>query len=1026
MTAPGPLRKESPSRSVRLKAKWGSPRITNAFVRQRLFQTLDGMTARQCTWLVAPGGYGKTYLLQSYLKSGRRSAIWYNLDEGDSDIATFFDDFSEALETAGHGPLLRLSPDVQHLARFSQLYFQQLAEQLECPALLILDDYHRVAAESGLHEAIAAAIDHLPASIHLIVLSREAPPPAFARAQSHLKIGLIGADELALTGDEALGIARGTAGRQLAEPVVLEACRRVGGWAAGFVILLGQSDPSIVSPESVTTLFHYFEHEVLNLTPDDIRRFLWQTALFQNFSAEMAEGLTGRMDAAAILRELVSGNYFLQVNQSPEPVYHYHDLFRNYLLDYGRRHQAEEWRSTARRAAGILSDIGKPEAAATLYVELADWESLGQLVNRHGGRLLQRGSHRTLARWLSLLPDELKDQQPWLIYWDGCSRLATRPKQARDRLREAFARFVRNGEQPGALLAWAAVCQAYWIAFDDMRPLADWLAELDTLWPGHKPDVPEEIEAQVALGAFLCLIVARPDDPNLAFWESRLMRLLENNRNPDQKSMAATLLLMHQTWMEGDAGRAIMLRDALRVTERSQEVAPITLTAARTWGDSVYEYTFGGASPSSIIEILRTCIDIADRRGTHLYDATMYGAIASFYLSTGQIGQARLTMKRMEKTLNWERTYDAGFYLWLREWEAWLCGRYHEAVEIGHQEHQYASRLGLLHPWVMSHLALAQTTYSLGRRSEALQHLASIGHWSRITRSRIGPCIRGLALAQFAHQGGRKRRTRRLLQITLGLAATEGYLGAPFFRCEDLTALYAEALSAGIQPGYCIRVIRSRELPAPQTMVSAEHWPWRVKVYSLGNFRLELDGETYVSEGKVQQKPLELLKALVALGGEAISQDKLADMLWPEAEGDLAFRNIKTTLNRLRKLLGDHDYLVVREGTLSLNHKHCWTDLWRFTELAREIDTATRFDEGLLPPARLQALVEQLHIAYPHPLLCNSRESWLPAVRQRLHRHYLHCIEKLAHSMERAGAGESAAAARESAVSLQDTGPCLF
>ena len=118
MTAPGPLRKESPPRSVRLKAKWGSPRITNAFVRQRLFQTLDGMTARQCTWLVAPGGYGKTYLLQSYLKSGRRSAIWYNLDEGDSDIATFFDDFSEALETAGHGPLLRLSPDVQHLARF--------------------------------------------------------------------------------------------------------------------------------------------------------------------------------------------------------------------------------------------------------------------------------------------------------------------------------------------------------------------------------------------------------------------------------------------------------------------------------------------------------------------------------------------------------------------------------------------------------------------------------------------------------------------------------------------------------------------------------------------------------------------------------------------------------------------------------------------------------------------------------------------------------------------------------------------
>ena len=343
------------------------------------------MTGRQCTWLVAPGGYGKTYLLQSYVKTGRRSAIWYNLDESDSDIVTFFDDFSEALETAGRGPLLRLSPDIQDLSRFTRLYFQQLAEQIETPTLLILDDYHRVAAESGLHEAIAAAIGYLPSSIRLVVLSREGPPPAFARAQLHLQMGLIGADDLALTEDEALGIARRAMGEQLTDHAILEARRRVGGWAAGFMVLLGQADPSIVAPESVTTLFHYFEHEVLNLTPDDIRLFLWQTALFQTFSAEMAEHLTGRKHAATILRGLISGNYFLQVSQSPEPVYHYHDLFRDYLLDYGRRHHAEEWRSAALRAAGILSDSDEPDAAANLYAELADWESLGQLINRYGG-----------------------------------------------------------------------------------------------------------------------------------------------------------------------------------------------------------------------------------------------------------------------------------------------------------------------------------------------------------------------------------------------------------------------------------------------------------------------------------------------------------------------------------------------------------------------------------------------------------------------------------------------------------------
>lgn len=1012
--------------SVRLNAKWGSPRITNAFRRHRLFKVLDDMAGAPCTWVVAPGGYGKTYLLQSYIKAGGRPAIWYNLDEGDSDIATFFADFSEALESVDYGPLLRLFPDIQHLAQFSQLYFQQLAEQVEHPALLVLEDYHRVATEAGLHEVIAAAIASLSPSIRLVVLSRESPPPAFARAQSQRKIGVIGAGELAITEDEAPGLARAVTGKPVTDDAILKACRRADGWAAGFVVLLGQSDPSIVAPESKNVLFHYFEYEVLNSTADELSFFLWQTALFKTFSAEMAQRLTAQEHIPTILRELISGNYFLQASQSPEPVYHYHDLFRDFLLDYGRRKHADDWRKAALRAASILSDSDEPDAAANLYAKLADWGSLAQLINRYGGRLLQRGSHRTLSRWLTLLPNELKDQHPWLVYWDGCSRLVTNPSQARERLRQSFALFVGEGDRHGALLAWAAVCQAYWLAFDDMRPLADWLTELETLWPGHKAALPSEIEGQVALGAFLCLIVSNPGASGLDYWKDRLISLVENSSNPDQKCMAATMLLLHLIWTEGNAGRAIMFRDALRAAERSQAIAPMTFIAARTWGESIYEYTFGGGSASTVTEILRTTIDIAAKRGTHLYDATLYGALASFHLTAGQIEQARQTLNRMEEALNWERTHDAGFYLWLREWEAWLGGRYYEAVEIGRQEHQYATRLGQLHPRIMSHLALAQTTYSLGRRSEAIHHLSRIGQWSRTARSRIGPCIRGLALAQFAHQGGRRHRALKLLKITLDMAAAEGYLGAPFFRREDLTTLYAEALSAGIQTAYCTRVIRSRELPAPRNMESAEQWPWRVRVFALGNFRLELEGDAYVIEGKAQQKPLELLKALVVMGAETVPQDQLADMLWPDGEGDLAIRNMKTTINRLRKLLGRHDLLIVREGALSLNREYCWTDLWRFDELARDIEAATRFVDDPPSVARLQSLAERLQIAYPQPPLCNGREAWIPAMRKGVHKRYLACVEKLIRSMEYTGAGASAVATRQSVVNLQDSGTCFY
>jgi hypothetical protein len=299
----------------------------------------------------------------------------------------------------------------------------------------------------------------------------------------------------------------------------------------------------------------------------------------------------------------------------------------------------------------------------------------------------------------------------------------------------------------------------------------------------------------------------------------------------------------------------------------------------------------------------------------------------------------------------------------------------------------------------MSHLAAAQTANSLGQRAQALRHLAEIGRWARRTQSRIGTYIRGLALAQLSMEGGRRERMRRILQITLPLGQVEGYVGPPFFRPADLTKLCAEALSAGIAKNYISRVIRNRGLPAPQNAECSEHWPWPVKVRVLDELRLVLDGSPYVHMKKAQQKPLELLEALVALGGEAIPQEKLADMLWPDADGDAAAGNFKTTLSRLRKLLGQHDYLVVRGSTLSLNREYCWTDLWRLHELASDIDAIARFAGDPPSVETLKSLADRLQNAYSQPLLVNGREGWVPAVRNLLHECYLRCIRKLAHSM---------------------------
>ena len=80
----------------------------------------------------------------------------------------------------------------------------------------------------------------------------------------------------------------------------------------------------------------------------------------------------------------------------------------------------------------------------------------------------------------------------------------------------------------------------------------------------------------------------------------------------------------------------------------------------------------------------------------------------------------------------------------------------------------------------------------------------------------------------------------------------------------------------------------------------------RVRVHVLGRFLVEVDGRPLALSPRGKPKPLELLKVLIALEGEQASVAEIAESLWPDADGDKAYRAFSITLNRLRSLVG-HD-----------------------------------------------------------------------------------------------------------------------
>jgi DNA-binding SARP family transcriptional activator len=98
-----------------------------------------------------------------------------------------------------------------------------------------------------------------------------------------------------------------------------------------------------------------------------------------------------------------------------------------------------------------------------------------------------------------------------------------------------------------------------------------------------------------------------------------------------------------------------------------------------------------------------------------------------------------------------------------------------------------------------------------------------------------------------------------------------------------------------------------------------------VRVFTLGRFRVEREHAPLQSGRKAQRKPIDLLKLLIAYGGEGVCAEQLAEDLWPDSDGDDALAALRTTVSRLRKLIGAR--AVLREGRgLTLNPDVCWVD----------------------------------------------------------------------------------------------------
>ena len=278
------------------------------------------MQKQPVIWVSGPPGSGKTTLVNSYLKARKIPCLWYQLDEGDADPATFFYYMGQAAKRASprkRKSLPLLTPEyLQGITAFTQRYFENLYSRLKLPSVLIFDNYHEVPADSLFHEVILNGLSRVPEKINVILLSRREPPSVLIRLLANNLINVIGWNQLCLTLEESSAIIKLRTQQKLTKEAIQHLHNTTEGWAAGLVLMLESIkkgiEPKLLGKLTPEEIMDYFGSELFDKTNNEIQEFFLKTTFLPKMTAKMAEELTGLPNAGRILSTLSRNNYFTE------------------------------------------------------------------------------------------------------------------------------------------------------------------------------------------------------------------------------------------------------------------------------------------------------------------------------------------------------------------------------------------------------------------------------------------------------------------------------------------------------------------------------------------------------------------------------------------------------------------------------------------------------------------------------------------------------------------------------------------
>ena len=314
----------------------------------------------------------------------------------------------------------------------------------------------------------------------------------------------------------------------------------------------------------------------------------------------------------------------------------------------------EEQLNLLYRAATLLEESNQIEEAVAIFREAGHWDEMVALIKKKAPSMIEQGRHCSLREWLESLPKEILEDDPWLLYWMGESLLRFDSPRSRSYYERAFDLFKVQEDLNGVFLAWSGIALSIYTAFEDFKPLDQWISVLGNLTPSFQTVSSRRIRGRVASVIFLALYYRQPDHPEIEEWEEQVLKSIEDDDSLESK-IPMLYRLAYRRIYSGDFKKAEFYVEQFSQLAQSKEATPITLMLCR-YIEATYYHFIG--PHEKCLKAVFDGLEIARNIGVHFVDHFLLGLGVGSALSVNDTENAKKLLDKMaslNRSNNWQR-----------------------------------------------------------------------------------------------------------------------------------------------------------------------------------------------------------------------------------------------------------------------------------------------------------------------------------------------------------------------------------